>query len=193
MIRKCRPDVVHSHMWHANLLARAVRLVTPVPALVSTIHNIYEGGPLRMAAYRLTNSLTDHITIISQVAADRFIRERIVPEELVTVIPNGVDPELFRNVPPGTREELRSSLGLGERFVWLAVGRFETAKENPTCCVRRQGAQNGIRTPSSCSSAGARSRHETEALVGELRRTSRCDSSASATTCRRWRTPPMGT
>lgn len=131
MIRERRPDVVHSHMWHANILARAIRLVAPIPALVSTIHNIYEGGPVRMAVYRLTNGLTDHITIISQLAADRFIRERIVPEDLVTVIPNGVDPELFRNVPPGTREQLRGSLGLGDRFVWLAVGRFETAKDYP--------------------------------------------------------------
>jgi glycosyltransferase involved in cell wall biosynthesis len=168
MIRKCRPDVVHSHMWHANLLARAVRLVTPVPALVSTIHNIYEGGPLRMAAYRLTNGLTDHITIISQVAADRFIRERIVPEELVTVIPNGVDPELFRNVPPGTREELRSSLGLGERFLWLAVGRFEIAKDYPN--MLRAFARVHRTHPDAVLLLVGRGslQEETEALVREL-------------------------
>src|SRR6476660_1817497 len=53
MITAWRPDVVHSHMVHANLMARAVRLVAPVRVLVSTIHNIYEGGPLPMAGYRL--------------------------------------------------------------------------------------------------------------------------------------------
>src|SRR5918993_3745342 len=42
MVRAWQPDVVHSHMVHANLMARVVRLLTPVPALVSTIHNIYE-------------------------------------------------------------------------------------------------------------------------------------------------------
>jgi deazaflavin-dependent oxidoreductase (nitroreductase family) len=60
LVRGWRPDVVHSHMVHANLMARALRLVTPVSALVSTIHNIYEGGPLLMAAYRLTNGLVGH-------------------------------------------------------------------------------------------------------------------------------------
>jgi glycosyltransferase involved in cell wall biosynthesis len=132
LVRAWRPDVVHSHMVHANLMARVVRLVAPVPALVSTIHNIYEGGALRMAAYRLTNGLVDHMTSISEAAADRFIRERIIPRDLLTVVPNGVDPELFRKVPAEVRDELRRSLSLAGEFVWLAVGRFEVAKDYPT-------------------------------------------------------------
>jgi glycosyltransferase involved in cell wall biosynthesis len=131
IVRAWRPDVLHSHMVHANLMARALRLVTPVPALVSTIHNIYEGGPLWMAAYRLTNGLVDHMTIISEAAADRFVRERIVPRELLRVVSNGVDPEPYRQVPAGARDGLRQALGLGQQFVWLAVGRFEIAKDYP--------------------------------------------------------------
>ena len=72
LVRAWRPDVLHSHMVHANLIARVLRLITPVPVMISTIHNIYEGGRLRMAAYRLTNALVDHVTIVSQAAADRF-------------------------------------------------------------------------------------------------------------------------
>jgi glycosyltransferase involved in cell wall biosynthesis len=118
-------------MVHANLMARALRLIAPVPALVSTIHNIYEGGRLRMAAYRLSNALVDHMTIISQAAADRFIRDRIVPERLLSVIPNGVDPALFASGATDEREAVRRSLGLGREFAWLAVGRFEAAKDYP--------------------------------------------------------------
>ena len=44
MVRTWRPDVLHSHMVHANLMARVVRPLAPVPVLVSTIHSIYEGG-----------------------------------------------------------------------------------------------------------------------------------------------------
>ena len=131
LVRAWRPDVLHSHMVHANLMARVLRLVVPVPALVSTIHNIYEGGRLWMAAYRLTNGLVDHMTIVSEAAADRFIRERIVPKELLRVIPNGVDPELFQEVPAEVRGGHRRSLGLDQEFVWLAVGRFEIAKDYP--------------------------------------------------------------
>ncbi len=131
LVRAWRPDVVHSHMVHANLMARALRLIAPVPALVSTIHNIDEGGRLRMAAYRLTNALVDQMTIVSQAAFDRFVTDGIVPKEILRVVPNGVDADRFRNLSPGVRESLRRSLGLDREFVWLAVGRFEVAKDYP--------------------------------------------------------------
>jgi glycosyltransferase involved in cell wall biosynthesis len=71
------------------------------------------------------------MTIVSDAAADRFVSDRIVPRRLLTVVPNGVDTDRFRNVPAGTRDALRSSLGLTDEFVWLAVGRFEVAKDYP--------------------------------------------------------------
>jgi glycosyltransferase involved in cell wall biosynthesis len=131
LIREWKPDVVHSHMIHANLLARVLRPFVPVPALVSTIHSIYEGGAIRMAAYKLTNSLVDIITVVTQAAADRFIKEGIVPPQRLRVIPNGLDTARFRNVPAEARESLRRSLGLQSEFVWIAVGRFEEAKDYP--------------------------------------------------------------
>jgi glycosyltransferase involved in cell wall biosynthesis len=130
-VRAWRPDIVHSHMVHANLMARALRLLVPIGVLVSTIHNIYEGGRLWMAAYKLTNGLVDQMTIVSQAAADRFIRDRIVPEKLLRVIPNGVDLDLFEQPSPEARQARRRALGVGEEFVWLAVGRFEIAKDYP--------------------------------------------------------------
>ena len=131
LVRAWKPDVLHSHMIHANLMARAVRLFARVPVMVSTIHNIYEGGPLWMAAYRISNGLVDHMTIISEAAADRFVNDGIVPRELLTCVPNGVDTERFRQVAPETREAVRSSIGVNDSFVWLAVGRFEVAKDYP--------------------------------------------------------------
>ena len=132
IVRAWKPDVVHSHMVHANLMGRALRLLVPVPVMVSTIHNVYEGGALLMAAYRVSNGLVDHMTIISQAAADRFVGERIIPKPLLTVVPNGVDTDRMRNVPAGIRETLRRSFGVTDHeFVWLAVGRFEIAKDYP--------------------------------------------------------------
>jgi glycosyltransferase involved in cell wall biosynthesis len=99
--------------------------------LVSTIHSISDGGRIRMTAYRLTNRLVDQMTIVSEAAAERFIRDRIMPPSLLRVIPNGIDTDRFQRLPTGTRESLRSSLGVGEEFVWLAVGRFVSAKDYP--------------------------------------------------------------
>jgi glycosyltransferase involved in cell wall biosynthesis len=149
LVRTWKPDVVHSHMVHANLMARALRPFAPAPVLISTIHNIYEGGSLRMTAYRLTNFLVDQMTIVSQAAAERFISEGIVPRELLRVIPNGVDMARFRSVSPTARESMRRSLGLQGKFLWMAVGRFEISKDYGTmlrafALVRRHHADTAL-------------------------------------------------
>jgi glycosyltransferase involved in cell wall biosynthesis len=168
LVRAWRPDVLHSHMIHANLMARALRLLVPVPVMISTIHSVDEGGPLRMAAYRLSNGLVDHMTIISEAAAHRFITKRIIPRELLTVVPNGVDIDRMQHVPPGTRESLRNSLGLRHEFVWLAVGRFEEPKDYPT--MLRAFARVRERQPQTVLLLVGRGslQPETEALVREL-------------------------
>jgi glycosyltransferase involved in cell wall biosynthesis len=172
-IREWRPDVVHSHMVHANLMARAVRLLAPVPVLVQTIHNIYEGGPVLMACYRLTNSLVDGMTIISEAAAERFIRERIVPRELLRVVANGVDPDLYSPATVEARSEARESLRVGRGFVWLAVGRFEVAKDYPN--MLRAFAEVVERRPDAVLLLAGRGslQSDTEALARELKLESR--------------------
>lgn len=172
LVRTWKPDVLHSHMVHANLMARVLRLFVPIPAMISTIHNIYEGGRLRMAAYRLTNRLVDQMTIISEAAADHFITEGIVPRELLRVVPNGVDTDLFREVLPEARDAVRRSLGLEREFVWLAVGRFEIAKDYPNMLrafarVREQHPRSVLLLVGRGSLQG-----ETEALVQALDLTS---------------------
>jgi glycosyltransferase involved in cell wall biosynthesis len=168
IIRAWRPDVVHSHMVHANLMARVLRLVAPIPVLVSTIHNIYEAGEGWMWGYRLTNGLVDHMTIISQMAAERHIRDRIVPSRILRVVPNGVDATPFLTVPPEIRGELRASLGVSSAFVWLAVGRFEVAKDYPN--MLRAFARARERHPAAVLLLVGKGslREETEAVAREL-------------------------
>jgi len=130
-VRSWKPQILHSHMVHANLMARLIRPLAPVPVLVSTIHSIQDGGRGRLLAYRLTNQLADCTTIVSETAAARYLDAGAVSPDRLRVIPNGVDTERFRPLPE-SRAELRRELGLGDAFVWLAVGRFEVAKDYPT-------------------------------------------------------------
>ena len=65
VIRIFKPDVVHSHMFHANIMARVARLLVNFPTLVSTAHSKNEGGKLRMLIYCLTNTLSDLNTNVS--------------------------------------------------------------------------------------------------------------------------------
>jgi glycosyltransferase involved in cell wall biosynthesis len=132
-LRGFRPDLVHSHSFHANIVARLLRLLVPKPVVVSTIHNIDEGGRHRMMAYRLTDGLCRRTTAVSQAVADRFILMRAVPAGKCTVILNGIDCTEF--VPDsGRRARMREEICAGKQdagFLWLAAGRLTPAKDYP--------------------------------------------------------------
>jgi len=128
LIREWRPHIMHSHMVHANILARMVRALSPVPVLICTAHNINEGGRLRELLYRLTDSLCDLTTQVSQAGLERYVRVGAVPRHKIRYMPNGVDTDLFKP-DLEVRHILRSALNLDNRFVWLAVGRFYPQKD----------------------------------------------------------------
>jgi glycosyltransferase involved in cell wall biosynthesis len=130
IIRDFRPDVVHSHMVHANLLARLTRVVCPMPVLIATAHSTTEGRRWTELAYRITDPLADLTTIICEAAAARYIRVGAVPERKLKTVPNGVQLDAYRTCAQ-TRVNLRNDLGLDDQFVWLAVGRLDAPKDYP--------------------------------------------------------------
>ncbi|MEM2045969.1 MAG: glycosyltransferase [Candidatus Bathyarchaeia archaeon] len=136
LIKKWRPHIVHSHMVHANILARLVRPLARVPVLICTAHSIDErgrkgSGRLRVLLYRWTDPLCDLTTQVSQAGLERYVRIRAVPPHKIRYIPNGVDTECFCPNPE-LRRRLREEMELGRAFVWLAVGRFGPQKDYPT-------------------------------------------------------------
>jgi len=130
MLREWRPDIMHSHMVHANLLARIARIFYRIPVLICTAHSIDEGGRWREIAYRLTDFLADLTTNVSQAGVERYIRVGAVPKGKIRYVPNGVDTAQFKPDEVGVKR-LRKELGINDCFVWLAVGRFEEAKDYP--------------------------------------------------------------
>ncbi len=134
LLRRNRPHIVHSHMVHANLLARAIRRVLPAHALICTLHNVnmsgihHDHGRVFEAMHRWTDPLADMTTAICQCAADQCVRAKAVPPHKIRVMPNGVDMSMFRP-DPEARERVRRDLGVGEKFAWLAAGRFEFQKD----------------------------------------------------------------
>jgi glycosyltransferase involved in cell wall biosynthesis len=130
-----RPDLIHGHCFHANMMARLLGLSRLRPAVVSTIHNVYEGGWPRMLAYRLTGGLSHRTIAVSQAAAERFARLRAVPAKKCSVIVNGIDVREFA-ADPERRLRARAALGIPNcpeesAFLWLAVGRIAPAKDYP--------------------------------------------------------------
>lgn len=128
-VRRFRPDVVHSHMVHANLLARLTRMTVMMPRLICTAHNTVEGGPALDLAYRLTDRLADLTTNVSEASVAAFVKRRLAPAHRIRFVPNGLDLSSSRPAA-GDRERLRQELNLSG-FVWLAVGRLVPEKDLP--------------------------------------------------------------
>ncbi|OLU34313.1 hypothetical protein BVH03_02560 [Pseudomonas sp. PA15(2017)] len=128
-VKRVRPDVVHSHMVHANIFARLLRPFTPVPRLICTAHSVNEGGALRMMAYRLTDRLCDIFTNVSDAAVRAFKEMRVAPSTRIICVPNAIDVERFS--PPSDRLVLKAELGLAGKDALVSVGRLCPEKDYP--------------------------------------------------------------
>ena len=128
-LRSFCPDLIHSHVFPANMMARLLRLFHPTP-VISTVHNVYEGTWPRMVAYRLTDPLSLWITAVSHAAADRYVRLRAIPANKCSVLTNGIDAAEFAP-SHDCRTHMREKMGADDEFVWLAAGRIAPAKDYP--------------------------------------------------------------
>lgn len=125
VINDFKPDVVHSHMIHANLLSRLVRVTTTIPRLICTAHSTNEGGRLRMLIYRMTNFLNDVFTNVSDDAVSKFISLGAAKVGQIISVPNGVDTNKFHFDIRCCNDLPRAN---GEKYI-IAVGRLSAAKD----------------------------------------------------------------
>jgi glycosyltransferase involved in cell wall biosynthesis len=131
IVHQFKPDIVHSHLIHASLLARISRAYgwRGVP-LVCTAHSVSVGGWRRVLAYRFTDAWASTTTNVSQAAVDRYVAVGAAPASRIIYMPNGVDTSRFYP-DEERRTEVRRSLGLAaDVCVILAVARFEEAKNH---------------------------------------------------------------
>jgi glycosyltransferase involved in cell wall biosynthesis len=127
-LRSFHPDLIHSHTFPANMAARMLHVLGCAPVVISTIHNVYEGGWQRTLAYKITDRFSLHTTAVSEAVASRFIQIGAAPQSKCTVITNGIDLAEFTPAP-NRRTTLRNQLSAGDNFVWLAAGRVVPAKD----------------------------------------------------------------
>lgn len=131
IIKENNPDIIHSHMVHANILTRLIRLSTPIKKLICTAHNSDEGGRLRMLAYRFTHNLADLTTNVSNEAVQAFIEKKAVPDSDIITTYNGIDLSRFF-YQSEAKNKILNELNINTNsYLILAVGRFSEQKDYP--------------------------------------------------------------
>jgi glycosyltransferase involved in cell wall biosynthesis len=117
LLRRIRPDLVHTHSSKAGILGRWAAHLAGVPLLVHSVHGFgfhdqmpFAERELYRALEAWTASLTCRFIAVSRANLQAGIRAGIFPSEKVTLVRSGVSLAAFRNgVSPGA---LRPSLGI---------------------------------------------------------------------------------
>lgn len=131
IIKDFEPDVVHSHMIHANIFVRILRMFTPMKKLVCTAHNTNEGGSLRMFLYRITDSLANVTTNVSSEAVEAFIEKKASKRERIIPMYNGIDTNRFTSSDELRKSKRRELQIKDDEQLILAVGRLNDQKDYP--------------------------------------------------------------
>ena len=184
-IERWSPDIVHTHLIHADLygqIAARARGVTGVSSVHGT-HPFYRREPGRSVA-RLAGHLASRTIAISRYAGDFVCEVGIAPSERVRVIHYGVDPSSWLGSKEDRAEQRRKlcldpddiAVGVASRLVpgkghdvavraFAAVAerlprtRLLVAGDGP---LRGRGRGDGASQPSLASSqhSGVRRRHQ---------------------------------
>lgn len=134
IIRDGRYDVVHAHLYRAQIYARPAARLARTPVVVTTEHSIGETHIERrkMTAgvrglYLGSELFSDATIAVSDVVRERLIRWGVQARK-ITVIPNGLETAALA-FDPAARDRARGRFGIGpDTYVIGALGRIDENK-----------------------------------------------------------------
>ena len=130
LIKKIKPDYIHTHLWFANVIGCLAGKLFGIPVintihLVSTVETRASMGKFRYLLDKLTFKAAKQIILVGQNMKVNFQNNyAFVPAEKIFVIPNCINSELVRE--QGFKEQVsKESLGIDKKtFVFGCVGRL---------------------------------------------------------------------
>jgi len=134
LIKDGQYDVVHTHLYRAQIYARPAARLAGTPVVLTTEHSIGETHIERrkmtrgvQALYLSSEKFSDATIAVSDIVKDRLVRWGVRPGK-VTVIPNGVDTDEL-GFDAEARERVRAQFGISpETYVIGALGRLDPNK-----------------------------------------------------------------
>jgi len=134
LIRRERPQIVHTHLFKSDFHGRLAARLCRVPVIVSTAHNVDSWARRRPLGYLygLTARLADRVIAVSDEVRDFQIRHTNTPPVKIVTINNGVNVGMFENQIEKGRA-VREELGLHKDAPVIGiVGRLERQKDHNT-------------------------------------------------------------
>jgi glycosyltransferase involved in cell wall biosynthesis len=134
LIKDGQYDVVHAHLYRAQIYARPAARLAGTPVVLTTEHSIGETHIERRkmtrgvrALYLSSEMFSDATIAVSDIVRDRLVRWGLRPGK-VTIIPNGVDTDEL-GFDAEARDRVRAQFGISpETYVIGALGRLDPNK-----------------------------------------------------------------
>ncbi|MGO9217362.1 MAG: glycosyltransferase [Streptosporangiaceae bacterium] len=134
IIRAGRYDVVHAHLYRAQVYARPAARLAGTPVVLTTEHSIGETHIERreMTAgvrtlYMASELFSDATIAVSDIVRDRLERWGVTGKK-ITVVPNGLDVSELA-FDPAARDRIRQQFGIAPNtYVIGALGRLDPNK-----------------------------------------------------------------
>ena len=129
LIRRVRPQIVHTHMAKAGTAARLAARLARVPIVIHTYHgHVFHSyfSPRKTAVFlnieRALGRLTDQIVAVGDTQRAELIGYRVAPAEKIVSIPLGLQIESMLDAET-ERGQLRAELGLNgvDRLVGIVA------------------------------------------------------------------------
>lgn len=132
-IREHRPQIIHSHLSKAGLIARSAGMVASPAARVHTFHGTVFGGYFGdrasgaiVRAERFLGAHSSRVVALSERQRDELIEHRIARPERIRIVPLGLDLGRFGRLD---RAAARTTLGEPpDAFLVVAIGRLVPIK-----------------------------------------------------------------
>src|SRR4051794_4259851 len=116
-----RPDVVHTHLLHADIVGQVAARLSRVRG-VSSVHatpDFYRREPYRSVGRTVSRLARRRIAISEHVA--RFLREvRLAPPERIRVVPYGIDADRWAREAP-SRAAARAAWELADTTFVIGI------------------------------------------------------------------------
>ena len=134
VLREERPDILHTHLPRADFAGAFARVFHPGLVWVCSVHGIYSedwSGRWSLPLFNFIWRRADRVIAISHAVKDWLVKQRAVPDEKVSVIHYGIEPERFSQ----SQSDLKQKWALEDKLVIGAIGRLEPRKGHD-CLIR---------------------------------------------------------
>ena len=129
LLKRENIQILHSHLFHANLLGRIAGKMAGVPIVISTRHSVDIGGRGREWINRWTKRWTDVTIAVSDQACEAERRWSGTKSGEIVTIYDGIKTEAFERADLQESKELKRKLGIeSDAPVIGMIARFHRAK-----------------------------------------------------------------